>query len=53
MNWVQRSILGVAGLLLLLFAFGEATDYLGSGWLASGLFLASVTSFYLAARSTK
>lgn len=52
LNWLQRCILAVAGLLLLLFAAnafeGHSSD---DRWLATALFLAAVVCFILSTSS--
>jgi hypothetical protein len=51
LNWVQRALLIVAGLFLLLFAFGTVDGYDGDAWLGTFLFLAAVVCFVLSAAS--
>lgn len=51
LNWTQRGILVVAGLLFLLFAVGELDGFEPDKWLATTLFAAAVASFILAATS--
>jgi hypothetical protein len=50
LNWVQRGVLLVAGLLLLLFAMNEWDGYGSDQWLATALFVLAVLSFVLAAK---
>ncbi len=50
MNWIQRLLLVLAGLFLLMLAFGIATgSYGGSTWMALIEFLLAVGCFILAA----
>ncbi len=51
LNWIQHTLLIVAGLFLLLFAFGTIDGYGGDSWLGTFLFIAAVASFVLAATS--
>jgi hypothetical protein len=50
-NRVQRGILVLAGLFLLLFAFGTIDGYGGDQWLGTALFLSAVVCFVLSAAS--
>lgn len=52
MTWVQRALLVLAGLFLLMLAFGIVTgSYGGSSWMALIEFLLAVGCFFYAASS--
>lgn len=52
MNWLQRTILVMAGLFLLLFALGAAESHSAgesASWLAFAMFIAALACFVSAA----